>query len=51
MAGDVDRASTHLKRAFDLDPSCAGMVATSVAFKPIRQTDEVTSLLGRYGIR
>ncbi len=51
VAGDVERASTHLKRAFDLDASCAAMVATSVAFKPIRDSEPVTSLLARYGIR
>jgi tetratricopeptide (TPR) repeat protein len=51
VAGDVPRASTHLERAFDLDPTCAAMVSRSVAFKPIRQTAEVTSLLARYGIR
>jgi Tfp pilus assembly protein PilF len=49
-AGDVTRASTHLERAFDLDSSCAAMVATSVAFKPLRRTNEVVSLLARYGI-
>jgi tetratricopeptide (TPR) repeat protein len=51
MAGEVRRATTHLQRAFDLDPSCAAMVATSVAFTPIRQTDDVKSLLARHGIR
>jgi tetratricopeptide (TPR) repeat protein len=50
-AGDIARASTHLKRAFDLDPSCAAMVATSVAFKPIRETDAVKALLAHHGIR
>ena len=50
MAGEVPRATTHLQRAFDLDPSCAAMVATSVAFRPIRQADEVRSLLARHGI-
>ncbi|MCX6552207.1 MAG: hypothetical protein NTY02_14605 [Acidobacteria bacterium] len=49
--GDIARATTHLKRAFDLDPSCATMVATSVAFKPIRNAGPVTSLLAQYGIR
>ncbi len=49
--GDVPRATTHLKRAFDLDPSCAAMVATSVAFKPIRDAEPVKSLLAQYGIR
>jgi len=27
------------------------MVATSVAFKPIRETDDVKALLARHGIR
>lgn len=51
MAGEVSRAVTHLQRAFNLDSSCAAMVATSVAFKPIRQTDDVKALLARHGIR
>lgn len=51
VAGDVARAGIHLKRAFDLDPSCAEMVARSVAFQPIRHTEEVRSLLAQHGIR
>ncbi len=47
-AGDVARATTHLKRAFDLDSSCAAMVATSVAFKSIRDAEPVKSLLAHY---
>ena len=50
-AGDVVRAATHLKRAFDLDPSCATMVAGSVAFAPIRDAAPVKSLLAKHGIR
>ena len=50
-SGDVTRAATHLKRAFGLDSSCAAMVATSVAFKPIRETDAVKALLAEHGIR
>jgi len=50
-SGDVTRAATHLKRAFDLDPSCAAMVSTSVAFKPVRETDAVKALLAERGIR
>jgi len=50
-SGDVTRAATHLKRAFDLDPSCAAMVATSVAFKPIRDAEPVKSLLATYKTR
>lgn len=49
--GDVSRASTHLKRAFDLDPACVATVATSLSFEPIRQTEEVRSLLARHGVR
>jgi len=44
----VARATTHLKRAFDLDSSCAAMVATSVAFKSIRDAEPVKSLLAHY---
>ncbi|MDO8836851.1 MAG: hypothetical protein Q7V01_14715 [Vicinamibacterales bacterium] len=51
IAGDVLRAATHLQRAFDLDPSCAAMVATSVAFTPVRQAEEVRTLLARHGVR
>jgi len=51
LTGDVERATTHLKRAFGMDASCAGMVDTSLAFKPIRDTPEVKQLLGAYGIR
>ncbi len=50
VAGDVTRATAHLKRAFDLDRSCAAMVATAVTFKPVRDTAEVKSLLAQYGI-
>jgi tetratricopeptide (TPR) repeat protein len=48
--GDLPRAMTHIKRAFDLDPSCVGTVATSLSFSPVRQTDQVRSLLARYGV-
>jgi tetratricopeptide (TPR) repeat protein len=51
VSGQLARAVIHLQRAFDLDRSCAGMVATSVAFKPIRHTGEVESLLARFGGR
>ncbi len=51
VAGEVDRATAHLKRAFDLDKACPAMVATSIAFKPIRHTEAIESLLARYGIR
>jgi hypothetical protein len=33
-----------------MDASCAGMVDTSLAFRPIRDTSEVKQLLGAYGI-
>ncbi len=49
--GDAGRATLHLRKAFGLDPSCAGLVATSIAFKPIRQAEGVKALLARYGIR
>jgi tetratricopeptide (TPR) repeat protein len=49
--GEVARATDHLKRAFTMDASCAGMVETSLAFKAIRDTPEVKQLLGTYGIR
>jgi tetratricopeptide (TPR) repeat protein len=51
LAGDVARASVHLKRAFDLDASCATMVARSVAFAPIRDAEPVKSLLATYKLR
>ena len=50
LGDDVPRAVTHLRRALDLDRSCAGTVATSLSFRPIRQTEQVRSLLARYGI-
>ena len=51
LVGDATRASVHLKRAFDLDASCATMVARSVAFAPIRDADPVKSLLATYKTR
>jgi len=51
VAGDIARASIHLKRAFDLDASCATMVARSVAFAPIRDAAPVKSLLAHYQTR
>ncbi len=51
VAGDVARATAHLRRALDLDASCAPMVATSLAFKPVRNAPEVKSLLALHGIR
>ena len=51
LVGDATRASVHLKRAFDLDASCATMVARSVAFAPIRDAAPVKSLLTHYQTR
>ncbi len=51
ITGEIARATAHLKRAFTMDASCPGMVDTSLAFKPIRETPEVKQLLGAYGIR
>ena len=51
ITGEIARATGHLKRAFAMDAKCAGMVDTSLAFKPIRETPEVKQLLGAYGIR
>ncbi len=49
--GDVPRAVSHMKRAFASDPTCAGMVDTSLAFRSVRDTPEVKRLLSDYGIR
>jgi tetratricopeptide (TPR) repeat protein len=51
VAGDEARATIHLKRAFDLNASCPAMVATSLAFKPIRHSNAVVALLKDHGIR
>jgi tetratricopeptide (TPR) repeat protein len=51
LTGEVGRAATHLQRAFDLDPSCVGVVDAGMAFASIRHTDAVKSLLARYGVR
>ena len=51
VAGDADRATLHIKKALALDASCAGTVASSLAFKPVRQTQGVKALLADYGIR
>jgi tetratricopeptide (TPR) repeat protein len=50
-AGDITRATMHMKRAFGADPGCAGMVDTSLAFRSVRNTPEVRQLLESYGIR
>ena len=48
LAGDVGRASTHLQRAFDLDPACVRTVDTGMAFAGIRHAEAVAGLLARY---
>jgi len=48
LAADVGRATTHLRRAFDLDPACVRTVDTGMAFSPIRRTEAVDGLLARY---
>jgi tetratricopeptide (TPR) repeat protein len=50
ITGQTARAATHLEKAFAKDPSCAAMVDSSLAFKPIRETPEVKKLLGAYRI-
>jgi tetratricopeptide (TPR) repeat protein len=50
LAGDVTRATTHLRRAFAIDAACAGTVATSLAFGAIRHAPEVERLLREHGI-
>ena len=44
-------ATSHLTRAFEMDRACPAMVATSMAFAPIRQAGAVKDLLETYGIR
>jgi tetratricopeptide (TPR) repeat protein len=48
LAGAVEHASTHLRRAFDLDPACVRTVDTGRAFAHIRHADDVEELLARY---
>jgi tetratricopeptide (TPR) repeat protein len=48
LAGDLARTSTHLQRAFDLDPACVRTVETGVAFAGIRHAEAVERLLARY---
>jgi tetratricopeptide (TPR) repeat protein len=50
VAGDVGHATLHVKKALALDASCAGTVAKSLAFKPIRQAEDIKDLLAIYGI-
>ena len=51
VAADAERATLHIKNALALDPSCAGTVARSLAFKSVRQTPGIKALLAGYGIR
>ena len=51
LGGDIPRAVVHLKRAFNLDRTCAGAVDKGIAFAPIRQSAGVKALLAQYGIR
>lgn len=51
LGGDIPRAVLHLKRAFNLDRTCARAVDKGIAFAPIRQSAEVKALLAQYGIR
>jgi len=51
LGGDIPRAVVHLKRAFNLDRTCAGAVDKGIAFAPIRQSAEVKALLAQYSIR
>jgi tetratricopeptide (TPR) repeat protein len=50
-SGEVARAAAHMERAFAVEPACAGMVDTSLAFRSVRNTPQVKQLLERYGIR
>ncbi|HUX17284.1 MAG TPA: tetratricopeptide repeat protein [Phycisphaerae bacterium] len=49
-ASDLPHLMDHLKRAFDMDASCPGIVAASPAFRSVRDTQEVRRLLDQYGI-
>lgn len=49
-ATDLPHLMGHLKRAFDMDASCPGIVAASPAFRSVRNTQEVRRLLDEYGI-
>ncbi len=49
-ATDLPHLMGHLKRAFDMDASCPGIVAASPAFRSVRETQEVRRLLDEYGI-
>lgn len=50
LAGHVDRAVTHVKRAIALDGQCAGFVARAVAFAPLRDTLVLQGVLPGGGV-
>jgi tetratricopeptide (TPR) repeat protein len=45
LAGQVDRAVAHVKRAIALDQRCAGFVAKALAFAPLRDTGALQGVL------
>jgi Tfp pilus assembly protein PilF len=45
LAGHVDRAAAHIRRAIAIDPACAGFVASSIAFRSVRGEQAVENLL------
>jgi Flp pilus assembly protein TadD len=51
LAGDVDRASAHIRRAMALDANCARFVANSLGFKPIRRHPAIEALLSGQSVR
>jgi tetratricopeptide (TPR) repeat protein len=51
ITGQAARAVEHLRRAFELDRSCAGMVKTSIAFASVRDDPAARQLLAQYGAR
>jgi tetratricopeptide (TPR) repeat protein len=51
VAGHLDRAAAHIKRAIALDPSCATFVASSRTFQTIRAEKTIESLLAGTDVR
>lgn len=51
LAGHVDRAAAHIKRAISLDGACARFVAGAVAFKPLLGEPSIQVLLSPGGAR
>jgi tetratricopeptide (TPR) repeat protein len=45
LAGHVDRAAAHIKRALTLDATCARFVANAVAFRPLLREPSIQALL------